>query len=62
MSCDRFPLINMRVRVARAAARSGQCALASGWLKRARRELHAFGLRSSMTPASVSWPRARARR
>jgi hypothetical protein len=51
VSCDRFPLIKMRIRVARAAARSGQCALATGWLKRAERDLRAgTATRSSMGP------------
>jgi hypothetical protein len=41
MSCDRFPLIRMRVRVARAAASAGQCSLARRWLNRACRDLRA---------------------
>ena len=50
MSCDRFPLINMRIRVARAAARSGQCTIARGWLQRAGRDLRSVGPRAAMSP------------
>jgi hypothetical protein len=35
MRCTFFPLIHMRIRVARESARSGQCAIARRWLRRA---------------------------
>jgi hypothetical protein len=50
MSCDRFAIIHMRIRVARAAVQSGQCAIAASWLRRAAREFRAVGPRVSMNP------------
>jgi phytoene/squalene synthetase len=37
MSCQMFPLIHLRIRVARSAAQAGQCAIARRWLRRAAR-------------------------
>jgi hypothetical protein len=50
MICERLPLINMRIRVARASAHAGQCAIAIRWLKRAGRDLRAVGPRAAMSP------------
>jgi hypothetical protein len=50
MSCDRLPVIRMRVRVARAAINADQCALARAWLQRLGHDLRTIKPQAVMSP------------